>query len=172
MNFEPNHFSGWMPHGYCVEWDWRLLGPFIAANALITLAYFAIPVLLFVYLRRAKHDDLPPWTVWAFITFILCCGAGHLVKVITIWFPWYWLATSVDWLTAVFSVATACALPVAGHAILSRPSRDELTKMLHTVQRARANAVNPQTVARLEKLALGMETKLREINSGLRKIQR
>jgi len=169
MLLEPH---GWMARGECVNWDWSVLAPYIAANALIAAAYFAIPVLLFVYLRRTKHDDLPRWTVQAFIVFIAACGSGHVVKIVNVWLPWYWLATGVDWLTAIFSVATACALPIAGARLLARPSRDEMTDMLDRVQQARRHAVNPKTIERLNALAEGIQAKLDAINSGFRRIQR
>ncbi|MEZ0369350.1 MAG: hypothetical protein ACAI44_09725 [Candidatus Sericytochromatia bacterium] len=47
----PNLF---MPHGHCYLWDPALLWTQVGANLLIGLAYFSIPVALWVFVSRRK----------------------------------------------------------------------------------------------------------------------
>lgn len=47
----------------------------------------------------------------AFGTFIIACGFTHLMEVVVLWKPLYWLSGDVKLLTAVASVITAIALP-------------------------------------------------------------
>lgn len=99
-----------MPHGQCVEWRMDLLGLFIASNAVIALAYFAIPSMLVVLLHKSPQLLFDTKIVAGFAVFILFCGITHVFKLITVWWPIYWTSTAMDCLTAVVSIWVAAQL--------------------------------------------------------------
>jgi hypothetical protein len=46
-----------MPHGYCYLWDPRIVWLHVISDALITLSYYCIPVVLIYFIR--KNKDIP-----------------------------------------------------------------------------------------------------------------
>ncbi len=69
--------SDFMAHGYCYLWRPEIVWLDVGSDALITLAYYSIPVTLvcFVWKRR----DLPfHWIFVMFGAFILSCGTNSL----------------------------------------------------------------------------------------------
>lgn len=117
--------NGFLPHGYCFTWSPSLLTLHLVADLLIAAAYFSIPLSL-AYLV-AKRDDLPfNWVFLLFAAFIVACGLTHLVGVLTLWYPFYWLSGAVKALTAVVSVAAAVAVVVLMPRLLRLPSAAQL----------------------------------------------
>jgi PAS domain S-box-containing protein len=111
-------FLGWvfytgrfMSHGHCYLWKPELVGLHVVSDALIFLAYAAISLTLLYLVRRARHEIPFQWMFVAFGTFIIACGCTHLMEVVTIWTPVYWLSGMVKAVTALASVATAVMLP-------------------------------------------------------------
>ena len=99
-----------MPHGHCYLWDPRILWLQVLTNLSIALAYFAISATLGVLVWRAK--DIPfKWMYAAFGVFIVTCGFTHLMDVVVIWKPQYWLDSMIRLVTAIASVMTAVLLP-------------------------------------------------------------
>jgi signal transduction histidine kinase len=111
----------WEPHGHCFLWTPSLLWTMVAANLLICLAYYSIPLTLFTLVR--KRADLVHRQVFVlFAIFIFACGTTHLVKVWTLWTPVYWLQGAIDGWTALVSVITAIVLWPLLPQILALPS--------------------------------------------------
>jgi diguanylate cyclase (GGDEF)-like protein/PAS domain S-box-containing protein len=103
--------SNFLPHGFCYLWNPRLLALHIVSDAVIFLSYMAISwTLLLLYRRLKKHFPFS-WIVVAFGLFIVACGLTHLLEIIVLWLPVYWLAGEVKAITAVASAATAIVLP-------------------------------------------------------------
>jgi PAS domain S-box-containing protein len=101
--------DGFMPHGFCLNWDSRLLLVFIIGNLGIAIAYFLIPLALRYFIGKRK--DLPyPHIFLLFAAFILSCGITHLIKIWTLYQPVYWIEAIVDLWTACVSLLTAAAL--------------------------------------------------------------
>ncbi len=101
--------SSFMPHGFCLNWDPALLIFLILANLGIALAYFAIPLALWYFVRHKR--ELPyPWIFQLFGMFIIACGTTHLMKIWTLYQPFYWAEASIDAGTALISLATALIL--------------------------------------------------------------
>jgi PAS domain S-box-containing protein len=109
--------TDFMPHGYCYLWDPLVLWLNVISDALITLAYYCIPVVLIYFAR--KNRELPFNRVfWMFGTFILACGTTHLMEVWNIWHANYLLAGSLKAVTAAVSVLTAAMIaPLLPNAI-------------------------------------------------------
>ncbi len=104
--FYPDRY---IPHGHCYLWQTPLVGLHVVSNALIAIAYFSIPALLFYFVK--KRRDVPFSKAFmlagAFITF---CGIGHLFDIWTLWFPAYWVAGFIKAATALISCITAIKL--------------------------------------------------------------
>lgn len=95
-----------MPHGTCYLWEPSLLIAEAATNGLIALAYYAIPLLLLYFIGR--RPDIPnPLLFTLFAIFILACGTTHVLDILTIWYPIYWVDVFVRAVTALASVGTA-----------------------------------------------------------------
>ena len=101
--------GGFQPHGFCYQWNTGLVWLNVASDLLITLAYFAIPLILLRFIRKRK--DLPfSWMFALFGIFIIACGTTHLMEVWNLWHAQYWLAGGVKAITAAASICTAILL--------------------------------------------------------------
>jgi signal transduction histidine kinase/CheY-like chemotaxis protein len=117
--------ADFMPHGMCYLWQPGVLWLNVASDALITLAYFSIPFTLLYFVR--KRADLQfNWMFVCFAVFIVACGTTHLLEILVVWHPAYWLAGGVKALTAFASVPTAIALVKLVPQALLLPSPREL----------------------------------------------
>ena len=83
--FDP---AGLTPHGFCLIWEPGLIWTHASADFFIGLAYFTIPVALAVFARRRRDLVYRP-VIWLFAAFILLCGIGHWLDVLTLWVPAY-----------------------------------------------------------------------------------
>lgn len=145
-----------IPHGYCLSWSPVLLWLHVVSDVLITLAYYSIPLMLVHFIRQRK--DLPyPGLGALFAGFIIACGTTHLLSVITIWIPLYWLDGLLKALAAIISVITAMLMiRVIPHA-LSAPSSTQLQAEIHQRRMAEdalrvANAALQENSARTQLL--------------------
>ncbi|NLP64601.1 sensor histidine kinase [Paraburkholderia sacchari] len=101
--------SDFIPHGYCLHWSLPLIWTYVGSDAVIALSYYSIPVVLWSFARR--RTDLPfSWLFLMFAVFILACGTTHLLAIVDIWHPVYWLDAGVKTVTALASLATAAAM--------------------------------------------------------------
>ena len=101
-----------MPHSFCYLGNRTLITTNLVADLLIGCSYVVISLTL-LYLVRAKGGIPFHWMFLAFGTFIIACGGTHFMEAITLWHPVYWTSAYVKVITAIASVATAIALPVA-----------------------------------------------------------
>src|SRR5438477_11129245 len=101
--------NGFMPHGHCYRWDPSLIRLHLISDFLISAAYFTIPFTLVHFVR--KRRDLPfNWMFLCFGIFIVACGMTHVMEIITLWKPYYWISGIVKAITALASVPTAILL--------------------------------------------------------------
>jgi len=101
--------GSFMPHGHCYLWTPVMVWLQVISNLVIGLAYVSISTTLYIIIRRIR--DIPfSWMYIAFGIFIITCGCTHLLDVVTIWRPVYWLDGSVRALTAIASAGTALLL--------------------------------------------------------------
>jgi PAS domain S-box-containing protein len=114
-----------MPHGYCLSWRPSLLWLHVASDILITLAYYTIPLMLIYFIRQRK-DFAYPWLAVMFSGFIIACGTLHLLSVITIWTPLYWLEGLLKAFTAIISVILTLLMTRIIPRMLSLPSTAQL----------------------------------------------
>ncbi len=113
--------GSFMPHGHCYLWIPGLVGLHVTSDILIWLSYMTISLTI-VYIVR-KRGDLPfDWIFMSFGIFIIACGFGHLMEVVTLWQPLYWLSGLWKAVTAIASVLTAGLLFVILPKILAIPN--------------------------------------------------
>lgn len=111
----------------------------IIADLAIFLAYFTIPVILILFIR--KRPNLPfPRIFWLFAAFILTCGTIHLIEATIFWQPWYRLSAAVKVVTALASWATVIALIPTLPKALALPGLADLNKNLQVEIEARRQA--------------------------------
>jgi signal transduction histidine kinase len=116
-----------MPHGCCYLWNSSLIALHVVSDLLIALAYYSIPVTL-VYFVRKRQDLVFSWIYLCFALFIISCGTTHLMEVINIWYPNYWLSGTVKAATALASVPTAILLFWLVPKALAWPTPEQLLK--------------------------------------------
>ena len=104
--------TGFMPHGHCFYWLPTLLWMFVLSDAGITLAYFSIPIGIYkvIKLSNLKSNKQVVRVFYLFAAFIFACGTTHLIKIITLWHPIYWISAYVNILTAIVSLTAAFLL--------------------------------------------------------------
>src|ERR1041385_5989254 len=84
--------DGFMPHAHCYLLNARVIWVHAISDTLIALAYLTISSFL-AYLALKARSDIPfQWMFLAFGLFIVSCGATHVMEVITVWKPLYWLS--------------------------------------------------------------------------------
>jgi signal transduction histidine kinase len=104
--FQP---SGLTPHGFCLLWDPGLIWLHAVSDSLIAAAYYSIPLALIRFVRR-RADIAFSWIFWLFAAFILACGTTHIMAIVTLWQPLYWIDALIKAITAILSVSTAIIL--------------------------------------------------------------
>ena len=119
-----------LPHGFCINWTPALLWLYVISDALIVLAYYSIPITL-VYFVWHRKDLAFSKIFMMFGAFILACGTTHLLGIITLWHPIYWIDASMKAFTALISVVTAFVLIKLIPQALKLPTPAQLT---HEVQ--------------------------------------
>jgi PAS domain S-box-containing protein len=119
-------FSGnFMAHGYCFLWKPELVWLHAGSDFLIALAYYSIPLLLLYFVRQ--RQDVPFQGIFLlFSAFILSCGTGHLLEILTLWHPVYWLSGLIKAITAIVSLYTASLLVPLIPKALALPSPAQL----------------------------------------------
>jgi two-component system sensor histidine kinase UhpB len=117
--------AGLMPHGYCLLWSPGLIWTYVGSDAIIALSYYSIPIALWTFARR--RIELPfSWLFLMFALFILACGTTHLIAILDIWQPAYWLDVGVKSITAAASLATAVVIWPLIPKALALPSPKQL----------------------------------------------
>ncbi len=125
--------SGFLPHGHCYLWRQDLVLLHVVSDAIVGTSYFAIPFLLWSFVRRRR--DLPfQWMFVCFAIFIAACGTSHLLEIWTLWFPDYWLLGGVKAVTALFSLPTAVLLGRLLPKAVALPSPTDLRVTLSQAQ--------------------------------------
>jgi serine phosphatase RsbU (regulator of sigma subunit)/anti-sigma regulatory factor (Ser/Thr protein kinase) len=116
--------TSFMPHGMCYSWQPDVLTLHVVSDAVIALAYFAIPATLAWFVR--KRRDIPFKGIFLmFSLFIVSCGLTHVLSIWVIWHPDYWIEGFVKGVTAMASIATAILLaPLMPRALALRSPRE------------------------------------------------
>lgn len=103
--------SDFLPHRYCYLNTPGLVWVNVISDTIIGISYIAISATLAYFVHRTRRDIPFSWMFLAFGMFIIACGGTHLLEMVTVWRPYYWLLADVKIVTALASFATAVALP-------------------------------------------------------------
>ena len=96
----------WMPQGYSIEWTPSLFWTHVFTDLLTAAAYYSIPLAL-IYIAWHRND-LPFRKIYLMLgAFILACGTSHLISIVLLWKPIYWLDAIIHAITAFLSLGTA-----------------------------------------------------------------
>lgn len=124
--------SKWPSRWECGTWTDFHGWLYILSDVGIWLAYFAIPLILGIFLYKKKNAGLPfPGVLLLFITFILSCGLTHLVDAVIFWAPVYKLSAVIRFITAVVSMGTVFALIRVAPKVMQFKSPEELELEVH-----------------------------------------
>lgn len=97
-----------LPHGHCYFWNPVILVMQLLGDLLIAGSYFVITYLLWRF-SRIKHIPYSSFFGY-FAAFIFWCGLTHIMDIVIVWSPVYFIETAVIVITAFFSVMTAYTL--------------------------------------------------------------
>lgn len=115
----------YIPHGHCYLWQPSLVWLHLLSDLFISLAYFSIPLMLIYFVYEKK--DIPFNKIFLlFSSFILFCGLTHIMAIITLWYPIYWLSGFIKILTAIISLLTAFELSTIIPLALALPTPEKL----------------------------------------------
>jgi hypothetical protein len=118
-----------IPHGMCFRWNSTLISLHVVSDITIAISYFAIPFIL-LKLAANRSDLMRGWAYAAFSGFIFWCGMTHVMNVVTIWWPKYWIEGMVKATTAVTSIGTVFLLGWFVRHIMSMPTHKLLEEEL------------------------------------------
>lgn len=158
-----NQIAAFMPHGYCISWDPFLLGLHLSSDALIALAYFSIPIGILYLVNRKKDLSFKP-VYYLFAGFILACGITHVLGMVTLWIPMYYIQGWAKLGTALISMATAIYLLPKLPKILALPDLQQTLQLNQSLQEEAESRKNAE-----EKLARS-EEQLRQSNQLLSQV--
>ena len=96
-----------IPHGFCFMWRPELVWMHVLSDLAIAIAYFSIPFTIMFLVHRQKQSMPYIWVFRMFAAFIFLCGMTHIMSVISIWYPVYYLEGIIKVFTAAVSLATA-----------------------------------------------------------------
>lgn len=140
------------PHGYCFLWLPEIVWLHVFADALIALAYFSIPLALWVFVK--KRPDMPFRNLFLlFASFITLCGLTHIAGIIVLWYPAYGYEGLLMLLTGIVSAGTAVVVwRILPHAV-KLPSPAQFEKMNHELKTAYTK-VEQKVIERTQELML------------------
>jgi signal transduction histidine kinase len=143
----------YLPHRYCYLQQPWLVWTNVTMDGLIAISYASIFVSLFWIAGKLRSiQDLRTylWILIAFGTFIVACGATHLMELVTVWWPVYPIAAGVKVLCAAASVPTAILFARVAPGLATNIRH--FLQMLSTTQQEKDQAVGALLAS--EKLAV------------------
>ena len=153
--------TNFIPHGHCYLWKPGLVWLHITSDVVTTLAYYLVAVAIVYFTNQRK--DLPAHTVILLVGFFFIfalCGTTHLMEVVTLWHPFYWLSGLIKAVTGAWSFYTFTFLlipliPVA----LDAPSPAQLALTNQELEESRRciEAINVELEQRVQERTAQLE---------------
>jgi len=150
--------DGFVPRRICGLWpDW-LIWEHVAGNAMIWLAYCAMPVFIWRLGNHRREWTPFGWIFKAFALFIGLCGFSHFLDMIAFFYPMYRLSGHILVMTGLVSWWMAWALRQAWPDIIASKSPVQLEKIIaeRTEKLALANAHLRESEGKFHQLADAM----------------
>jgi PAS domain S-box-containing protein len=142
-----------MPHGMCLLWKPELMILHIGSDALIALAYFAIPFGIAQFVSgRTDLDAKHRYLALLFAGFIGLCGVTHVASILVLWYPYYVTEGWLKAVTAAASMATAVFALTLVPALLRLPSAQSLQNEIddHRVTLSKLDAARASLALRVD----------------------
>jgi len=149
------NFEGVAPHGFCLLWQQGLVALHVISDGIIALAYIMIPIIIYFFMRK-KRDVGHQVLFWLFATFILACASTHIMGIVVIWYPYYYLQGLTMAITAFVSMLTVWMLWRKMPELIKMPSLQML------------QLVNEQLVTEIERRKEA-DASLHQLNETLEK---
>ena len=153
--------NNFIPHGHCYLWKPGLVWLHITSDAVTTLAYYLVAFAIVYFTNQRK--DLPAQTVMLLVGFFFIfalCGTTHLMEVVTLWHPIYWVSGLIKAVTGAWSFYTFTFLlipliPVA----LDAPSPAQLALTNQELEESRRciQAINVELEQRVQERTAQLE---------------
>ncbi len=153
--------SNFIPHGHCYLWKPGLVWLHITSDVVTALAYYSVAVAIIYFTNQRK--DLPAQTVMLLVGFFFIfalCGTTHLMEVVTLWHPFYWVSGLIKAVTGAWSFYTFTFLlipliPVA----LDAPSPAQLALTNQALEESRRciQAINVELEQRVQERTAQLE---------------
>ncbi|MEG3906268.1 ATP-binding protein [Microcoleus sp. B4-C5] len=167
--------NNFIPHGHCYLWKPGLVWLHLTSDALTTLAYYSVAFAIVYFTNERK--DLPAHTVMLLVGFFFIfalCGTTHLMGIVTLWHPIYWVSGLIKAVTGVWSFYTFTFLlipliPVA----LDTPSPAQLALTNQELEnsRRRIQAINVELEQRVQERTAQLEASNRTKDELLKREQ-
>lgn len=128
------HLDDFPARWHCGVWPSWLGWMAVVGDALVFLAYVAIPFLLWRYASELR-GVMRPRAIASFGAFILLCGIGHAWEVTIMWLPIYRLSVPWKLATAAVSLWSLYELALTARAIHASRAveRDHIAELEATV---------------------------------------
>jgi PAS domain S-box-containing protein len=137
MSISTNFLSStdsYLAHGYCYRWQPELIQLHAISDSFIGCSYLSIAGLM-LYLI-IKREDLPFRSfLLLLVTIVATCGITHLLNVLTLWYPYYWLSGTAKAIAAIVAVITTIQFLPILPKILALTSPRQLEEINITLQR-------------------------------------
>jgi signal transduction histidine kinase/CheY-like chemotaxis protein len=153
--------NNFIPHGHCYLWKPGLVWLHLTSDVVTTLAYYSVAVAIVYFTNERK--DLPAHTVMLLVGFFFIfalCGTTHLMEVVTLWHPIYWVSGLIKAVTGAWSFYTFTFLlipliPVA----LDAPSPAQLALTNQELEESRRciQAINVELEQRVQERTAQLE---------------
>ena len=153
--------NNFIPHGHCYLWKPGLVWLHLTSDVLTTLAYYLVAFAIVYFTNERK--DLPAHTVMLLVGFFFIfalCGTTHLMEVVTLWHPIYWVSGLIKAVTGAWSFYTFTFLlipliPVA----LDAPSPAQLALTNQQLEESRRciQAINVELEQRVQERTAQLE---------------
>ncbi|EGK83486.1 hybrid sensor histidine kinase/response regulator [Microcoleus vaginatus PCC 9802] len=153
--------NNFIPHGHCYLWKPGLVWLHLTSDALTTLAYFSVAVAIVYF--TSKRKDLPAHTVILLVGFFFIfalCGTTHLMGIVTLWHPIYWVSGLIKAVTGAWSFYTFTFLliPLIPVALdTPSPAQLALTNQELEESRRRIQAINVELEQRVQERTSQLE---------------
>ena len=154
----------YIPHGHCYLWQTPLISLHVLSDALIAIAYYLIPLFLIYFVRQRQNTQFKNILI-LFGAFILSCGTVHVLEIVTLWRPVYWLSGSIKAITAIISLYTAFTLFSVIPRMLNIPSVQKLETLNYQLQKQIKEKENAK--AEIQQLNRDLEQRVTERTSAL-----
>jgi two-component sensor histidine kinase len=166
--------ADYMPHGMCLNWQPWLMELHVVSDALIALAYFAIPFGIALFVRRRPDLNVQHKAIAIlFAIFITACGWTHVMSILVLWRPYYRAEGVLKAFTALVSVGTAAALPYLIPQLIRIPSPRVLEAEVasHRETLAKLEAARLLLAQRIEATQSDLEATSRRFQAALKDSQ-